>query len=144
MCKVFITALKASLTWTGLDFCTLAYHGDQKRISLKALCRYAMVDAATRSMFGGHLHKIEPDIIQHMLGFNDFAWMVFFRYPDMFGSPVSAPRAKIIEALKVFINLPEKERSEQAWSIKTILAAQKIVGIDLQSRASIILMIYWA
>ena len=95
-------------------------------------------------MFGSHLHKIDPGIVHHMLGFNDLAWMVFFRYPNTFGSPVDAPRNAIIRALKEFITLPEAHRSEQSWAIKTVLIAQSIVGIDLQSKASVLLMIYWA
>ncbi|KAI4120960.1 MAG: hypothetical protein LQ338_006648, partial [Usnochroma carphineum] len=95
-------------------------------------------------MFGDHLHTIEPDIVRHMLGFNDFVWMILFRYPGVFASEVSAPRNKITEALKTFITLPEDQRSEQAWSVKTVLAAQKFVNIDLKSKASILLMILWA
>lgn len=147
MCKVFLAALHQTLRWQDLDFCTInkpGNNGPRKLVSLRALCRHTMVDAATRSMFGGHLHEIEPKIVEHMLTFNDFAWMVFFQYPDLFGSPVSEARRKITDALKTFIMLPEEQRSEQAWSIKTIIAAQGVVGIDLQARASVILMIYWA
>ncbi|KAL8935732.1 MAG: hypothetical protein Q9216_005285 [Gyalolechia sp. 2 TL-2023] len=144
MCKVFVDSLKKTLQWDRLAFCTLDKLPKGKQVSLRALCRHTMVDAATRSMFGSHLHAIEPNIIEHMLGFNDFAWMVFFQYPDVFGSPVSAPRKKLTEVLRTFISLPEEQRSEQAWSIKTVLRAQEIVGIDLQSKASVLLMIYWA
>lgn len=144
MCKVFITALENSLRWDSLDSTTLFQKENRKLVSLRKICQNTMVDAATRSMFGSHLHQIEPDIVQHMLKFNQFVWMIFFRYPEALGSPASAPRKKIIDALKIFISLPEEERSEQAWAIKTVLAAQEIVGIDLQSRASVILLIYWA
>ncbi|KAL9012109.1 MAG: hypothetical protein Q9173_003108 [Seirophora scorigena] len=144
MCRVFVKSLSNTLQWERLGFCTVTTCQDTRHVSLRALCRHTMVDAATRWMFGSHLHAIEPDIVNHMLGFNDFAWMVFFQYPDYFGSPVSAPRKRITEALKVFISLPEEQRSEQAWSIKTVLTAQDIVGIDLKSKASVLLMIYWA
>lgn len=144
LCQVFITALENSMKWDLLDFCTVNETACHKTISLRAMCRHAMVDAATRSMFGSHLHQIEPDVIHHMLGFNDLAWMVFFRYPDTFGSPVDGPRNALLKALKIFITLPEAQRSEQSWAVKTVLAAQDIVGIDLQSKASVMLMIYWA
>ena len=144
MCRVFINAPDYTLQWNRLEFCTLVHNGDRKQVSLRALCRYTMVDAAIRSMFGSHLHAIEPDIVRHMLEFNEFVWMIFFRYPDFLGSPAAAPRWKITKVLETFISLPEEQRSEQAWSIETILAAQEIVGIDLRTRASIILMIYWA
>lgn len=144
MCKVFIDALLDSLQWNSLGFCTLTEHRGTKRLSLRGLCRGVMVDAAVRSMFGKHLHEIEPDIVRHMMEFNDHVWMIFFRYPQSFCSAVSGPREKMMKALEAFISLPEEERPEQAWSIKKILTAQNIVGIDLQSKASIILMILWA
>ncbi|KAI0426694.1 cytochrome P450 [Xylaria sp. FL1042] len=144
MCKCFLDALHESVQWDKLNSCGYAEDGDYKRISLYSLCRFAMVDAATRSMFGQHLHDIEPGIVEHMLGFNDNAWMVFFRYPDFFGLPVTKPRREIVKALKRFIQLPESQRSQQEWSIKNIIAAQEVVGIDLEARASVILMIFWA
>ena len=144
MCKVFVTSMKNTLRWDRLDFCTLAKTEKSRRVSLRALCQQTMIEAATRSVFGSHLHQIEPDVVQHMLQFNQFVWMIFFRYPNTFGSPVLGPQQKLIEALETFIKLPEDLRSEQSWSIKTILTAQEIVGIDLRSRASVLLLIYWA
>ncbi|KAI9718837.1 MAG: hypothetical protein M1828_006526 [Chrysothrix sp. TS-e1954] len=139
MCSVFLDALYERLQWTTLESCTVANFHTAKHVSLRSLCRNSIVDAAIRSMFGGHLHQIEPNIVQYMQDFNDVAWMVFFRYPDTFGSPVTLPRTKIIKALETFLELSDEEKPEQAWSIKTITAAQKIVGIDLRSRASIML-----
>ena len=144
MCQTFITALENSVKFDLLNFCTLSQNGAQRTVSLMSMCRYAMVDAATRSMFGSHLQQIEPNVVDYMLQFNDLAWMVFFRYPNTFGSPIDAPRNALIHAIKQFINLPKDERAEQSWAIDTVLAAQRIVGIDLQSQASVILMIYWA
>ncbi|OTB08911.1 hypothetical protein M426DRAFT_70836 [Hypoxylon sp. CI-4A] len=144
VCRRFLGALCESMQWNKLDFCTTAFHGNSRRISLYSLCRLAMVDAATRSMFGSHLHKIESNIVDHMLGFNDSAWMVFFRYPDFFGLPVTEPRKRIMNAIRKFIQQPEDQRSEQSWSIESIIKAQEIVGIDLEARASVILMIFWA
>lgn len=90
------------------------------------------------------MHEIEPRIVEYMMDFNDHAWMIFFRYPDIFGLPVTEPRRKIMDALKRFIQLPEEQRPEQSWSIKSIITAQEIVGIDLEAQASVILLIFWA
>ncbi|KAL8675691.1 MAG: hypothetical protein Q9186_007673 [Xanthomendoza sp. 1 TL-2023] len=146
MCKVFMDSVKDTLQWHHLDFCTTAtFPGSRrKQISLNALCRYTMVDAATRSMFGAYLHKFEPDIVEHILGLNDSIWMIIFRYPNAFASAVNAPRSKIMDAMKKFISLPEEQRSEQSWSVKTVLQAQEHVGIDLENQASILLILLWA
>ncbi|KAF2464462.1 cytochrome P450 [Lindgomyces ingoldianus] len=144
MYNAFATALFATLEWSNLDFCTVGVRGKSRLLSLSMLCRHTMVDATTRSMFGSHLHRINPTVVENMMNFNDHAWMVFFRYPEIFGSPVTEPRRQLMDTLKTFINLPAHARTEQAWSIDTILKWQEIMGVDLHSRASIILMIYWA
>jgi len=145
MCKAFLQSLSDTLHWQKLEFCTLETTGKGRILSLQRLCRYTMVEAATRSMFGGHLHQLEPKIVEYMLRYNDNAWMVFFQYPDFFGtSPISEPRRVLTEVLENFIQIPEAQRNEQAWSIKTITAWQEVMGIDLRARASVLLMIYWA
>ena len=78
--------------------------GNRKSASLKVLCRHITVDTAT---FGSHLHAIEPDIVRHMLEFNELIWMILFRYPDFLGPPAAAPRWKTAEVLENFISLPE-------------------------------------
>jgi hypothetical protein len=143
-CKVFLNSLLKTLQWQDLDFCTVQNSGPQKLLSLKQLCRYSLVEATTQSMFGSHLHQFEPNIVDYMLRYNDNAWMVFFQYPDLFGSAVSEPRRRLTEVLKQFLQMPEEERHEQAWSIKIITGWQKVMGIDLRARASVLLMIYWA
>ncbi len=145
MCKEFVASLHATLKWHNLDFCTLgAENNKQKRVSLKALCRFTMVEAATRSMFGDVLHGLNPDIAQNMLDFNDHAWMVFFGLPEIFSFAVAIARRKMTDTMKRFVKLPEEERIGQAWGIKQILAGQEIVGIDVESRACMLLLIYWA
>ncbi|KAL8804549.1 MAG: hypothetical protein Q9200_005777 [Gallowayella weberi] len=144
--KVFIDSVKDILQWNRLDFCARATFPDSHRrqISLKALCQYTMVDAATRAMFGPHLHTFEPDIVEHIVGLNDSAWMIIFRYPSVFASAVTVPRSKIMEAMKGYISLPEDQRSGQAWAIKTVLRAQAHVGIDLLNQAAIMMILLWA
>ncbi|OAL45510.1 cytochrome P450 [Pyrenochaeta sp. DS3sAY3a] len=145
MCRVFLKSLLKTLQWDGLGFCTSGLHEKGKVLSLRRLCRQTMVEATTQSIFGSHLHKLEPNVVEYMLRYNDNAWMVFFQYPDFFGkSAVSEPRRVLTEVLEKFIAMPNEERYEQAWAIKMITAWQAVMGIDLRARASVLLMIYWA
>ena len=144
MCRAFITSLDTTLWWDNLDFCTLESNEISKRVSLKNLCRFTLVEAATRSMFGDVLHKLNPEIAQNMLDFNDRAWMVFFGLPSIFSSAVTNARRKMTSTMTDFVNLPETEREGQAWGIRQVLQAQEIVGIDNESRACMLLLIYWA
>ncbi|KAF7908167.1 uncharacterized protein EAF01_003922 [Botrytis porri] len=144
MSEKFIVSLKDSLQPPKMDFCTLSRNGLTRRVSLKALCRSTLVEAATFSMFDKALHKLNPDIVQHMLDFNDSAWMVFFGLPEIFSAKVAKARKTMQKTMAEFARLPEREREGQAWGIGTILKAQEIVGIDIESRACMLLLIYWA
>jgi hypothetical protein len=144
MCKAFISSLHDGLQPTKLDFCTLERTTSTRRVSLKALCRSTLVEAATRSMFGDVLHHLCPNIAENMLQFNDRAWMVFFGLPEFLSPAVANARRTMTETMKAFVALPEQERAGQAWGIGQILKAQEIVGIDIESRACMLLLIYWA
>ncbi|KAL8806616.1 MAG: hypothetical protein Q9182_001264 [Xanthomendoza sp. 2 TL-2023] len=141
----FMDSVEDLMQWHRLDYCVRATSSDShlKHISLNALCRYTMVDAATRAMFGAHLHTFEPNIVEHILRLNDSAWKVIFRHPDAFTSAVTLPQSKIMDAMKSYISLPEEQRSGQAWAIKTVLRAQDHVGIDSHNQAAIMMILLW-
>ena len=119
MCRAFIASLGDTPHWINSGFCTLEDSEKEKHVSLKALCRFTLVEAATRSMFGDVLHKLNPDIAENMLDFNDRAWMVLFGLPEIFPSAVANARRKMTETMKEFVNLPEEKRAGQAWVIQT-------------------------
>ena len=144
MSNAFIDALLDQVRWNALDFCTRNNSGGTKQVSLHGMVRQFIVDATVKCMFGTHLHDIDSDVVKHMMSFNDNAWMIVFQYPSRLSSPVKVPQTKMLSLLRTFIELPEAKRSQQAWSVRTILKAQQLVGVDLHSRASLMLMILWA
>ncbi|KAI1203674.1 cytochrome P450 [Nemania serpens] len=118
--------------------------GSFRLTSLYSLCRVFMVEAATQSLFGKHLHEIEPNIVDLMTEFNENAWMVVFGYPKILSSAVSGAKQKIMTALAKFIQIPKEKRTQEAWVVKNMLAAMDLVDIDIESRASMLLMSFWA
>ncbi|CAI6091935.1 unnamed protein product [Clonostachys chloroleuca] len=143
--SVFLEALHQSVQFDHLGFCTSAPpQAPCKHISLYDLCRFTMVDAATRSLFGSHLHDINHCVVNHMLGFNDYAWQVFFRLPRFLGLGVSEPQRHLMDTLRQFVQLPQEKRAHATWAIQTVLQSSEHVGIDLESRTSVLLMMFWA
>ena len=147
MSQVFLEAVCDSISWSSLDNLSASdgqRKSNSKIVSMRTLCRRVLVDAAIRSLFGRHLHEINPAIVDDMSKINDNVWMIIFGYPEILSSEVNIPRTRMLNALEAFIRLPEECRFEQAWSIQTILRAQEVVGLDIRSRASVLLMITWA
>lgn len=157
--EAFINPLLATLHRDSLDFHLGPTHegaaikgkfynepveGSFRLTSLYSLCRVFIVEAATQSLFGQHLHEIEPNIVDLMTEFNENAWMVVFGYPKILSGAVLGVKQKIMAALAKFIKLPKEKRTQEAWVVKNILAAMDLVDIDIESRAAMLLMSFWA
>lgn len=100
-----------------------------------------MVDAITSSIFGDLLQKIKPDITRDMITFNEYAWILNFRYPDFTSPKLIASRQNIILVLRIYMNTPNIQREEKSFAIKNALQGQKITGINNESRVAMLLMI---
>lgn len=145
MSNSYLERLSATLCWDKIaGRYVSAGNGKQKRLSLKGFCRDLMVDAITSSIFGSLLRKIEPDITQDMITFNENAWMLIFRYPEFTSPKLTGSRRRIITALRTYMSLPDEQREGESFAIKNVLQGQKITGIDDESRVAMLLMIYWA
>jgi cholesterol 7alpha-monooxygenase len=154
--QAFMDSLYTTFHWDNLDAC-LNYkypscvwcgehctHGQLRYVSLYSLSRFFIVEATTRSLFGNSMHEVEPDIVQIISEFNDHVWMVVFGYSPPWNIPSDKPRKRLMTALIKFIKLPSHKRGNEAWAIRTILQALDIVEIDIESRASMLLMSFWA
>jgi len=88
--------------------------------------------------------EMDKNIISNMLAFADNAWMLFYGLPSHFASAVLTPQSAVIATFERFADLPESLRNDQSWSVQQILIAQECVGVDLRSRACMLLMVLWA
>lgn len=144
MSESWIKSLQTTLCWSTLDFGTVKADGGLKTVSLKSLCQHSMLEAGIYSFFGHMITQIDANFIQNMLVFNENAWMLFYGLPRMFSSAVATPQRALRETFQKFASLPESVRHDQSWGVQQLLIAQEIVGIDLESKACILLLILWA
>ena len=144
MSEVFITSLQTALCWPKMELFALETNIGSSTVSLKTLCQYTLLEAGIYSFFGRTISQLDPKVIPTMLAFSKNAWMLFYGLPSMFSSAVATPKRALIETFAKFASLPESQRSDQSWSVQQILIAQEIVGIDLNSRACMLIMILWA
>ena len=114
------------------------------QLSLKTFCRGKLIDMISHYMFGEKLYQIEPNIAEHMVQFNDDAWMVLFRYPKFMAPKLAKSRQKIQEAFRKYIQIPREQRSDAMWGMQNIIAAQEQAGIREKDRTALLLLVYWA
>lgn len=144
MVESFMGALQVALRPSNLGFCNVRADTGDGTVSLQKLCQYSLLEAGIQSFFGKAVMQIDQDVIPKLLAFNENAWMLFYGLPSFLASAVLQPQKSVLTAFERFVNLPENLRSDQSWSVQQILAAQECVGIDVRSKACMLLMILWA
>ncbi|PSR97369.1 cytochrome P450 [Coniella lustricola] len=123
----------------------IATGSSQNSIPVYTFLRHAMVEASVRSIFGQHLHEVDPECVQNMLAFNDHAWQIVMRYPTFFGlSSVSKPYNTMMRTMRAFVQRPLSDNDGANPLIKNVLRGMEVAELDTQSRAAVILMIFWA
>ncbi|ROV91189.1 hypothetical protein VMCG_09334 [Cytospora schulzeri] len=141
ICSMFVNSLLDTICTDSMESC----RRQDNTVSLYTLIRKVMVEASTRSMFGPHLHEIDHNVVEYILGFNDNAWQVVTRYPDLFGrSAVSRPRKKMMAIIRQFVERPLAENSLANSFVRNLLIAMENTGLDMHSRAAMLLMVFWA
>lgn len=152
MCTSFIRSCRENLQWNHLDDCTVGFLeerqwlGEPRRlVSLYKMVRFVMIEAALQSMFGEHLNKLEPSIVDQIITFNDYAWMTVFSYPDILGRyPIHTAQSTLKATFKRFAALPESERTQACWLINTTIKGMEATALSMDARASMLLMMFWA
>ena len=147
MSEIFIRSLHEStdpLRSSCFDLFKVKVPSGRTVLSLKKLCEYTLLHAGIDSFFGRELRQIDPDLVEKMVVFNKHSWMLFYGLPTYFAEAVKVPQRSLMKTFEAFTKLPEHERQSQSWGVQQILIAQENVGVDLQSRAAILLMILWA
>lgn len=151
-CRVWLGSVLTQMSGlSSLEFCTTMVpicpwceDCAPRQVSLYSLVSFFSVQATAQAMFGPHLLEICPDVVHHMLSFNKHVWMIVFQYPNVMGLPVDTPRRHLMVAMKRFLQLPDNKLSQASWSMRSVIHGMETVGMDVESQASMILMIFWA
>ena len=131
-----------SLRWS--EILSIYQHQDCTRVSLSDLCSRVLVDAITRTLFGDGIYRIEPEMNQHLLDFNEDAWKLVFQYPQSAESKMNKARKCMLKAFVTYMQGPESLRAGQSWLLTAVMEEQQAVDIIDEDRAALMLMIYWA
>lgn len=149
LCSRFLIEASKSLEWQNLgghDTPARSASSDKtngRQVSLRSLCRQAVIEATIKSLFGDLLHLIDPKVDGYMAEFGDHAWMVVFRYAHLLHLPVTKSRTKLLSILKEVVQLPKSARGGVSAAVEGMLAAFDVVELDVESRASALLMALW-
>ncbi|MCJ1288256.1 hypothetical protein MMC26_007611 [Xylographa opegraphella] len=141
---VLLDNIHVSTQWSKIsDKIIQSFTQDTKTVSLLGWCREILLDAATRSFFDECLVKIDSHLYDSFFIFDELSWKLHFRYPRVLSKEMYAAKDRIIDALKIYFELPKSERKGESWLISNLETAMRDVGIETEDVAALIMPLYW-
>lgn len=113
-------------------------------LPLWSWCADVMVRAAQGAFFGSALERIDPDLPEKFVEFDNIGWKLLYQFPGFLARDTLGRRDELHAAIKAFCDLPRAERSDvKAWVIDSTEDKLRALGIPTEDIASILLILYW-
>lgn len=106
-------------------------------------CSDFFVRAGQRAYFGDALDAIDPTLAKTFVVFDELSWQILYQYPDFLAGEMKGARNAIQHAFKKYIQLPQSQRSGDAWFIKAMEDEMRALKISEDDIAVVMVMIYW-
>lgn len=107
-------------------------------------CTDIMTRAAQTTLFGSALDRIDPDLPDRFLEFDNLSWKMLYQIPEFLAQDLIHKRDYLRGVLKTFCDLPPKERNDaEAWVISSTEEKCRNLGISSEDTASVLLILYW-
>ncbi|KAF5137059.1 hypothetical protein E5D57_000834 [Metarhizium anisopliae] len=111
---------------------------------LESRYRYPDFLGGERAFFGSALDRLDPDLPQKFLEFDDLSWKLLYQFPIFLARDTIAKRDYLRTALKAFYNLPREMRNDaEGWALDSTEDRLRAIGIPTEDIASIALILYW-
>lgn len=138
----FIRHIEKSMRWNCLSAKYTKFTGlEEKEVSLLGWCREVMVGAATRSYFDETLLQIEPSLSQIVFDFDQETCSSITKY--RLGTLSSVAKEKGIRAFTAYLKLPKVQRAGEAHFIRDLEEEYRLLGLDEENLASLMMVVYW-
>ncbi|KAL8921812.1 MAG: hypothetical protein Q9208_005569 [Pyrenodesmia sp. 3 TL-2023] len=118
--------------------------GDDGKISLMWWCCDVLIDSVTRAFFGDELFRIEPDIVQIFVKFDDLNWQFILQYPEFLSREMTAARNKMIKALTTYFERPLETRSNASSFVLSLEREMRKYDIGNGDIAAMLMLTIWA
>lgn len=113
-------------------------------LPLMQWCLDIATRAAQEALFGKALDRIDPNLPQRFLEFDNLSWKMLYQFPGFMARDLLEQRDYLRGVLQTFCDLPSHERNDaQAWVINSTEEKCRSLGLPSEDIASILLILYW-
>lgn len=112
-----------------------------KTVSLWKWCYTVLVDSATRSMFGGAIFEVYPDMLENFYAFDEEGYKLPFKLPEFAAKTLYRTLARSKTAFADFLALPKEQRQDSAWIVKRLEDGMNDLGIKDPTQCGVMLFV---
>ena len=102
-----------------------------------------LVISATKTFFEIFFLKIDPKFSNNFYEYDEQSWKLFYKYLRVLTKNVLSAKAKIVDTLCAYLQVPTENRLDASWIIQTLKAEQSQIGIDKRDIAGMMMLAYW-
>ncbi|KAF1996571.1 cytochrome P450 [Amniculicola lignicola CBS 123094] len=137
---VFLEQIQHRLGFAGIPPTSVrAESAEEKTVSLLELLQRVLVEAALTAFFGAVLLESEPSIVQDFLDFDDENWKLWYKWPN--ADQMFAAKGRMAKAIERYLGLPNEQRSDASFIIKTFITSQRALDTSDEDLAKILCML---
>ena len=143
---VFLAYIDSFLRWDHLckdPKLSMRKTADSMELSLLDWCGKVLIEAGTKTYWGGALWNMSPDMLNTFYALDRGMWKILFQYPKAFSKEVIAVRDSITRMLADYYKLPFERRSDAAWFTKSLETESRAAGLDEEEMAAAIMIIFF-
>lgn len=113
-------------------------------VPLMRWCSEYFVRAGGIAYFGDKLSSIDPKLASTFIAFDDLSWQAIYQYPKFLTRTMRAERDQTQRTFKKYFDLPQSQRTGDAWFTKTMENELRAIGVGTDDIASLLLTLHWA
>ncbi|KAI0186879.1 cytochrome P450 [Xylaria flabelliformis] len=118
--------------------------GDRVTISLLQLCTELFLRGTTTSFLGNKIWEVNPDLLDSFMVWERTNWKYMFQLPDIISGDMLQARDDIIDSFTRYLCIPQEDRRDSNYFVKSIETMMRDVGCSEQDMARVLMLHFWA
>ncbi|KAI1807097.1 putative cytochrome p450 [Daldinia bambusicola] len=108
-------------------------------------CSDISIRSGEAAYFGDVLSRINPNLADDFLAFDDLGWQVLYQYPSFLSREMNAARTKVQRTFKEYLEVPQGQRiaGGAIWLINAMEDEARALGVGNEDIAVLLFNIYW-
>ncbi|KAK8047542.1 hypothetical protein PG996_015606 [Apiospora saccharicola] len=113
-------------------------------VSLLQLCTSAFQSSTTTAFLGRKIWEVNPNLLQSFMVWERTNWKYLFQMPALMSQDMLKARDDIINSFVSYLEIPETERDDRNFFVKSIETMMRDVGCNEKDMAKVLMLHFWA